>query len=283
MRILVTGAAGMLAQDVIADAQARGHEVLAPDERDLDVCDRGVLDRVFAELLPEAVVNCAAWTNVDAAESSEAAALVLNGEAPGLLAQAANAAGAMLVHISTDYVFDGSATAPYVESDAPAPRTAYGRTKLAGERAVLAAGGAHAIVRTAWLYGVGGRNFVATMLGLARDGREEVAVVADQIGSPTYSGHLAHALVEIAERRLSGLMHVAGGGQCSWADLAQAAFVAEGLECEVRPVTTAEFPRPAPRPAWSVIVSERSDVPRLPAWREGLADYLAQASAVGSR
>jgi len=277
MRLLVTGAAGMCARDVISVAGDRGHEVLAPDESELDVCDRDVVARVFAELHPDAVINCAAWTDVDAAEAAEEAALAVNGSAAGLLAEAANAHGAQLVHISTDYVFDGGATRPYVESDVPAPRTAYGRTKLAGERAVMAAGESHAIARTAWLFGVTGRNFVATMLDLARDGREEVAVVADQIGSPTYSGHLARALVEIAERGLHGVMHVAGGGRCSWAELAAATFSAAGVDCQVRPITTAEFPLPAPRPAWSVLASERADVPRLPPWQDGLIAYLEQA------
>lgn len=283
MRLLVTGAAGMCAREVIAVAAERGHEVLAPDERDLDVCDRAVLARAFTELRPNAIVNCAAWTDVDGAESSEAAALAVNGVAPGLLAEAANNCGAHLVHISTDYVFDGSATRPYVESDPPNPRTAYGRTKLAGERAVQSAGGGHAIVRTAWLFGVGGRNLVATMLRLASEGRDEVGVVADQVGCPTYAGHLARALVDVAEMRLGGVMHVAGGGQCSWAELAAATFAAAEIDCSVRPLTTAEYPLPAQRPAWSVLVSERPEVPRLPPWQEGLAAYLEQVGVEASR
>ena len=260
MRLLVTGAAGMCAREVLGVATARGHEVLAPDERDLDVCDRSVLARAFAELRPDAIVNCAAWTDVDGAESSEDAALAVNGVAPGLLAEAANDCGAHLVHISTDYVFDGSAKSPYVESDLPNPQTAYGRTKLSGERAVLGAGGGHAIVRTAWLFGVGGRNLVATMLKLASDGRDEVA-----------------------ELRLRGVMHVAGGGQCSWAELAAATFAACDIDCRVRPLTTKEYPLPAPRPAWSVLASERPDVPRLPPWQDGLATYLEQVRVEASR
>jgi len=283
MRLLVTGAAGMCAREVLGVATARGHEVLAPDERDLDVCDPSVLARAFAELCPDAIVNCAAWTDVDGAESSEDAALAVNGVAPGLLAEAANGCGAHLVHISTDYVFDGSAKSPYVESDLPNPQTAYGRTKLAGERAVLGAGGGHAIVRTAWLFGVGGRNLVATMLKLASEGRDEVGVVADQIGCPTYAGHLAGALVDVAELRLRGVMHIAGAGQCSWAELAARTFAACDIDCRVRPLTTKEYPLPAPRPAWSVLASERPDVPRLPPWQEGLAAYLEQVRAGASR
>jgi dTDP-4-dehydrorhamnose reductase len=279
MRLLVTGAGGMCARDVVLAAAGRQHEVAALSRSELDVCDGAQVARVVGELRPQAIVNCAAWTDVDGAERAEEEAMAVNGVAPGLLAQAASNAGAHLVHVSTDYVFDGTATRPYVESDAPNPRTAYGRTKLAGERAVAAAGGGAAIVRAAWLFGVGGRNFVATMLGLARDGRAEVAVVDDQVGSPTYTGHLAPALLEIAERRLDGVLHVAGGGSCSWAQLAAAAFAADGVQCEVRPVTSAEYPLPAPRPAWSVLASERPQAPRLPAWREGLTAYLAELHA----
>ena len=283
MRLLVTGAAGMCAREVIAVAADRGHQVLARDGQELDVCDRAVLARAFTELRPDAIVNCAAWTDVDGAESSEAAALAVNGVAPGLLAEAANDCGAQLVHISTDYVFDGSATRPYVESDPPNPLTAYGRTKLAGERAVQSAGGGHAIVRTAWLFGVGGRSLVATMLRLASEGREEVGVVADQVGCPTYAGHLARALVDVAEMHLGGVMHVAGGGHCSWAELAAATFAAAEIDCRVRSLTTAEYPLPAQRPAWSVLISERPEVPRLPPWQEGLAAYLEQVRVEASQ
>lgn len=283
MRLLVTGAGGMCARDVVLAATGRQHEVTALDRRELDVCDSDRVASVVAELQPDAIINCAAWTDVDGAEGAEEEALAVNGVAPGLLAAAAVEAGAHLVHVSTDYVFDGLATRPYVESDAPAPRTAYGRTKLAGERAAAAAGGRLAFVRSAWLFGVGGRNFVATMLRLGRDGRDEIGVVADQVGSPTYTGHLAPALVEIAERRLTGVMHVAGGGQCSWAELAAATYAAAAVDCEVRPLTTAEYPLPAPRPAWSVLASERPEVPRLPSWQDGLAAYLAELHAEVAR
>lgn len=274
MRLLVTGAGGMGARDVVLAAEGRQHEIAALERRELDVTDGAQIASVLRELRPEAIINCAAWTDVDGAEAAEDEALAVNGVAPGLLAAAAARAGAHLVHISTDYVFDGTATRPYVESDPPNPRTAYGRTKLAGEHAVAAAGGRAAVVRSAWLFGVGGRNFVSTVLALGRDGREELTVVGDQIGSPTYTGHFGPALVQIAERGLTGVMHVAGAGSCSWAELAGAAFAAEGVACAVRPVTSAEFPLPAPRPAWSVLGSERSDTPRLADWQEGLAAYL---------
>ena len=277
MRVLVTGAGGMLARDVVLAAEARQHDITALSEHDLDVTDGALVAAALAELRPDTVVNCAAWTDVDAAEAAEAAALKVNGLAPGHLARAATEQGAQLIHVSTDYVFDGTARRPYLESDQTGPRSAYGRTKLAGERAVLEAGGGHAVVRTAWLFGAAGKNFVATMLALAT-ARDVVTVVADQIGSPTFTGHLACGLVEIAERRVAGIAHVAGGGQCAWSELAAQTFEQAGVNCTVQPVTSSEFPRPAPRPAWSVLASERDDVPSLPPWREGLAAYLAEIS-----
>jgi dTDP-4-dehydrorhamnose reductase len=282
MRALVTGAGGMGAREIVTSAENRNHDITALTHAELDVCDAAAVGAVVASVRPDVIINCAAWTDVDGAESNEAAALAVNGTAPGLLAAAANSAGARLVHISTDYVFDGRSARPYVESDETAPRSAYGRTKLAGEEAVSSAGGPHAIVRTSWLFGAGGRNFVATMLRLAAEGRSEVSVVDDQIGCPTFAGHLAAALVEIAERRLDGIMHVAGAGQCSWADFAAETFSQSGTQCNVRPVSTAEFtrsatgPRPAQRPQHSVLVSERADVPRLPPWQDGLAAYLTE-------
>ncbi|HEX2702629.1 MAG TPA: NAD(P)-dependent oxidoreductase, partial [Solirubrobacteraceae bacterium] len=184
MRVLVTGAGGMLARELVVVAAQRGHDVAALTHRELDVRDRLAVGAAVAAESPDLIVNCAAWTDVDAAETRETAALELNGVAPGLLAEAANANDARLIHISTDYVFDGRSTTAYVESAEPAPRSAYGRTKLAGEQAVKAVGGPHALVRTSWLFGAGGRNFAATMLGFAAERREEVSVVADQVGCP---------------------------------------------------------------------------------------------------
>jgi dTDP-4-dehydrorhamnose reductase len=278
MRVLVTGAGGMLAREVALAAGRRSHFVIAVSHSELDVCDPSAVRDVIAAEKPDAIVNCAAWTDVDGAEAEEDAALQLNGRAPGLLAEAATAHAAQLIHVSTDYVFDGLAQRPYVESDRTAPRSAYGRTKLAGERAVLAAGKPHAIVRTSWLFGAAGRNFVATMLSLAGDGRDEVSVVSDQVGSPTFAGHLAPALIDVAERNLGGILHVTGAGECSWAELATEIFRQNGAACTVRPVTTSEFPRPAERPPRSVLVSERRDVPRLAPWQDGLRAYLAEVS-----
>jgi len=268
MRLLVTGAAGMLGRDVVAAAEGVGHAVIGLARRDLDVTDPDAVRAAVADARPDAVVNCAAWTDVDGAEEHEADATRINGEGAAHVA----AAAPYVVHVSSDYVFDGTATEPYTETDRTGPAGAYGRSKLAGELAV-AANGNHAVVRSAWLFGIHGRNFVATMLRLA-EYRDEVNVVADQIGCPTFAGHLAPALVEIAERRFSGILHVAGGGWCSWHELAEATFAEAGADCRALPVTTAEFPRPAPRPAWSVLGSTRAEAPTLPPWREGLSAYL---------
>lgn len=275
MRLLVTGAAGMLGTDVSAAAARAGHDVSALARRDLDISDAGAVRLAVDHARPDVVVNCAAWTDVDGAEAREADATAVNGTGAGHVAAAAAAAGALVVHVSSDYVFDGAAAKPYLESDPTGPIGAYGRSKLAGEQAVRsAAPDAHAIVRSSWLFGVAGRNFVDTMLRLAAD-RDEVTVVTDQLGCPTFTGHLAAALVQVAERRLTGTLHVAGGGACSWFDLAVATFEQSGSHCRVLPGSSANLDRPAPRPAFSVLGSERADAPRLPDWRDGLAGYLA--------
>jgi dTDP-4-dehydrorhamnose reductase len=272
MRLLVTGAAGMLGRDVVAAAGDAGHEVAALARADLDITDQDAVRAAITAARPDAVINCAAWTDVDGAEAAEDAATAVNGAGAGNVAQAAG--DALLVHVSSDYVFDGRAAVPYREDAPPAPQGAYGRSKLAGEQAVTAAGGRAAIVRSSWLFGPHGKNFVDTMRRLGAE-REEIAVVDDQVGCPTYTGHLAPALVEIAERGTTGILHVAGTGSCSWFELAQATFEETGLQCRVTPQSTAQLGRPAPRPAFSVLASTRGDAPRLPAWRDGLRAHLA--------
>jgi dTDP-4-dehydrorhamnose reductase len=279
MRLLVIGAAGMLGQDLLAAAERAGHEPVGWDLPEIDITDAAATRAAVEDLAPAAVVNCAAWTDVDGAEEKEELAARVNAEGAGNVAAAAAAAGAHAIQLSTDYSFDGTATEPYTESSPTSPLGAYGRTKLAGELAVSeAATPGFAVVRTAWLFGPNGKNFVDTMLRLGAE-REEVSVVDDQIGCPTYTGHLAQALVEIAEQRLSGVRHVAGGGQCSWYDLAAAAFERTRTDCTVKRVSTAEFGRPAPRPAFSVLRSEHADTPVLPPWEEGLDAHLARTRA----
>ena len=213
------------------------------------------------------VLHAAAWTDVDGAEADPQGAAAVNVGGTQHVAEL----GVPLVAFSTDYVFDGEKRTPYVESDAPNPRSVYGRTKLHGE---AVAGEDAWIVRTSWLFGWTGKNFVRTMLALGRE-RDEVAVVDDQRGSPTYVAHLADALHELVELP-HGLWHIAAGGDCTWAEFAEAIFEEAGIACRVRRITTAELARPAPRPAYSVLRSERDGAPRLPHWREGLRDCLAR-------
>jgi dTDP-4-dehydrorhamnose reductase len=275
MRLLVTGAAGMLGRDVVAAAGDAGHEAVALARADLDITDAAAVSAAVAAARPDAIVNCAAWTDVDGAEAAEEQATAINGAGAGHVARAAAGAGALLVHVSSDYVFDGLASEPYREDAPTAPEGAYGRSKLAGEHAVAAAGGRAAIVRSSWLFGPHGRNFVDTMRRLGAE-RDELTVVDDQVGCPTYTGHLAPALVTIAERGLTGVLHVAGTGYCSWFDFAVATFEDTGIACRVRRQSTAELGRPAPRPAFSALASTRDDVPALPPWREGLKAHLTR-------
>ena len=285
-RLLVTGAGGMLGSAVAATALAAGHEVGARERSRLDITDPAAVDEALGSEPWDAVINCAAWTDVDGAEEHEAQATLVNGEGPANLARACAANGIRLVHVSTDYVFDGGKEGPYLESDPTGPHSAYGRSKLAGEQAVAASGADHAIVRTSWLYGADGTNFVDTMLRLGSE-RESVFVVDDQLGRPTWTGDLAPALVACATAEPTGLFHAAGQGSCTWFELARAALELAGSPCRVEPTSTESFPRPAPRPANSVLDSERgADAVRLGAWEDGLVAYLtdigvAQPAAAG--
>ena len=276
MKVLVTGAAGMLGQEVVRAGEAVGREVIGLGRGELDVTDvEAVRQRVDSER-PGAVVNCAAYTNVDGAEEDELA-FGLNGRAPGVLAAAAAEVGASILHLSSDYVFDGRKGEPYVESDATAPLSAYGESKLVGEAPAIEANPRHFVVRSAWLFGLGGPNFVDTMLRLGRE-RDEVRVVDDQVGSPTFCVDLAEALMTLVGTDDHGVHHVVGGGACSWAALAAETFAFAGVDCRVVPVASSEMDRPAPRPAFSALASERSATPRLRPWQEGLQAYLGARS-----
>ena len=279
MKTLVTGAAGMLGQDLVDACVARDHEVFALGRPELDVTDPEMCDEVLDDIRPDAVINCAAWTDVDGAEANEAAAMLVNDTGAALLAGAAAQHGAKIVYVSSDYVFDGTARRPYVESDLTHPLSAYGRSKQAGETSVAVSNPRHLIVRSSWLYGARGRNFVETMLRLAGE-QPEVIVVSDQIGTPTYTRHLAGALAELAESDAYGVHHVAAGGRCSWFDFAQEIFDQAGSECRVMAGTTEMLDRPAPRPGFSVLGSERPDAPTLPEWRQGLREYLRERETV---
>jgi dTDP-4-dehydrorhamnose reductase len=281
MRILVTGAGGQLGRDVVRAAERAHHDATGYDHRDLDITDPDAVGRAFGADAPQAVVNCAAYTDVDGAEDDPDAAMEVNAVGAGRVAAAAARASALMVQVSTDYVFDGRRRQPYLEDDAANPLSVYGRSKLAGEHAVAEASRDHTIVRSAWLFGAGGHNFVETMLRLAAE-RREVAVVTDQVGCPTWTGHLAGALVEICVARSRGLCHVAAAGECSWHDFAVEIFRQARVECAVRERLTADLGRPAPRPAYSVLRSGRDDAPRLPHWAEGLSAYMTERAAGAS-
>ena len=281
MKLLVTGAAGMLGRDVLLAAGNAGHDVVGYGRAELDITKPEALSRKLDLERPDVVINCAAWTDVDGAEDAEEAAFAVNGAGAGNVAAAASEVEARILHVSTDYVFDGAKGAPYVESDQPAPLSAYGRTKLAGEEAVVAANKRHFVVRSAGLYGLGGRNFVDTMLRLAQQ-QNEVTVVRDQIGSPTYTWHLAYGIVRLIEGIEHGIHHMAAAGQCSWYEFAREIFEQAKVECRVLSITSEEFAAAAPRPAFSALVSQREHAIRLPSWQDGLAGYLAQRQAEAS-
>jgi dTDP-4-dehydrorhamnose reductase len=275
MKVLVTGASGMLGQDVVRAAQFVNHEVVALGHGDLDITRPRAVRAVMTAERPDAVINCAAYAKVDAAETDEARAAEVNGAGAGILASEAADVGAAIVYPSTDYVFDGAKRTPYVESDATAPRSVYGRTKLTGERETASANDRHYIVRSAWLFGAGGGNFVETMLKLAGD-LSQIVVVRDQVGSPTYTGHLADALVRLLDQESYGIHHITGGDQCSWYEFAVEIFRQTGVDVRVLSCTTEEYGAAAPRPAYSVLGTERDYPIVLPDWQEGLASYLSE-------
>ncbi|MFE3634320.1 dTDP-4-dehydrorhamnose reductase [Streptomyces sp. NPDC059168] len=279
MRWLVTGAGGMLGRDTVRELRERGEDVTGLGRTACDITEPGSVRQVLDTFRPDVVVNCAAYTAVDDAESDEARALRVNGDGPRLLARACAAHGTRLVHVSTDYVFSGEARdTPYPEDHPPAPRTAYGRTKLAGERAVLAEhpGGA-VVLRTAWLYGAHGRNFVRTMLELEAR-RDTLDVVDDQRGQPTWSADVASRVADLGPAGVHGVLHATSSGEATWFDLAREVFRLAGADPDrVRPTDSRSFTRPAPRPAYSVLGHARwrgtgLEPPRD--WRSALHEAL---------
>lgn len=272
-RVLVVGAGGMLGRDIVPACIARGHEVFAAARSDLDVTDARACDDLIADIRPDMVINCAAYTDVDGAETDEEKAMDVNKTGAAFVAMAAARVDAAVMYISTDYVFDGRLRRPYVEADEPAPLNVYGQSKWAGEVAVATANSRHMIVRTSSLFGLGGRNFIETMLRLA-DEQPEVAVVSDQVSAPTSTLHLAKAVAELADSDRWGVHHVAAAGECSWFEFAQEIFDQAGLDTRVMAVRSSEYGRPAKRPAYSVLRSASPQTPKLPHWREGLATYL---------
>lgn len=283
LRWFVTGAAGMVGRDVVAALAMRDDEVVALAKSDLDITDAPAVREAVRRARPDVIVNCAAWTKVDDAETNEHAATAINGSAVEHLADAANEIGALLLQISTDFVFDGASRAPYEVNDATAPLSAYGRSKLAGEHAAARAH-KHLILRTAWLFGVHGPNFVEAIRNQIRKGTNPLRVVSDQRGRPTYTPHLAEAILRLARRAQEdesarGIFHYADAPECTWYDFARAIAAATGAGTNVTPVSTAEFPRPAARPAYSVLSTERYERVtgvKPQSWEDGLREYLQQ-------
>jgi dTDP-4-dehydrorhamnose reductase len=281
VRVLVAGAHGQLGRALQARLGTR--LALAADRAALDVTDAAAVLRMVRECEPELVLNAAAYNDVDGAERSPELAFAVNAEAPAHLARACEDAGAALVHVSTDYVFDGSQQRPYTERDEPRPLGVYGASKLAGERAVLGSRCASLVVRTSGVFGargsrIKGGSFVERILARAREGAP-LAVVCDQVFSPTYAPDLAEALLELAERKARGVVHVTNSGSCSWHALAEAALRCAGIDAPVTALRAEELGRPARRPPYSVLSNERSQalgVPPLRPWQDALAALLRQ-------
>jgi dTDP-4-dehydrorhamnose reductase len=278
--IVVTGAGGLLGAPLCRLLAARPDVRLVglPHEQ-LDITDEPFLHARLAEMRPDLIINCAAYTKVDDCEQNETLAMRVNAVAAGVVADAARRIGARIVHLSTDYVFSGDKSTPYTENDPPGPNdalSAYGRSKLEGEQRVMTAGGDWLIVRTSWLFGAGRPNFVATILDLARS-RPEIRVVNDQHGRPTYAPDLAAAILDLLDRGAGGLVHVANRDACTWHEFACEIVRQAGLNTPIHPCTTADFPRPARRPANSVLdtgLFERITGRPLRPWRDALTAFL---------
>ena len=276
MKVLVTGAAGQLGSEFSAALQ--GHDVVALASGDLDITDAKAVADVIDAHRPEVVINSAADTKVDAAETDLDAAWAVNAAGPWHLARACARTGGALLHVSTDYVFDGTLDRPYTEFDPTNPVSAYGRTKEAGEQLVRQTLERHWIVRTAWVHGRSGGNFIKTMLRLGAE-RGAVSVVDDQRGSPTFADDLAAAIVQVIDEAPFGTYHRTNSGSCTWYELAERAYELAGLTVDVTPITTEQFGAPAPRPANSVLENRAAALLGLPAlrhWEEGLERLVPQ-------
>lgn len=277
MKVLVTGGNGMLARAVVSEFRCRGHIVVAPPRAEMDVASEAAVEWWVDEHSPDLVVQGAAYTAVDAAEAHTDEAFLVNATATRYVAAACRKSGALLIYPSTDYVFGGCAMRPYGPADAIDPLNAYGRSKAAGERAVADAE-RFLVVRTSWLYGAGGRNFVDTILGRARTGAA-LRVVDDQIGRPTWTGSLAQTVADLAEGGAMGIFHATdGGAPVSWYGFAQEVLRAAGLDADIAPVPGSEWPTPAPRPVFSVLDCRATEARigrALPDWRSTLRRFLA--------
>ncbi len=275
-KALVLGGGGMLAQELIPALAAAGWQVARAAKADLDIADAAAVKVYFAKEKPDVVFNCAAYTAVDKAETDQAACFRVNAEGAGVVAREAAAIGAAVVHVSTDYAFDGKKMAPYLETDAINPMGTYARSKLDGEAEVVRAGGKHFIVRTGELYGDGGKNFFDAILGRAKGGGA-LKIVSDQIVTPTWTRELSRQLVVIAEKAPPGLYHATQDGEVSWLDAAIEALRISGLSVPVTPVTTADYGSPTPRPLYSALSKDKLKALGLyvmKPWKAALSEWL---------
>ena len=275
--ILVVGGRGMLGTDLVSLLRSDAAvNAASADIGEIDITDAGSIGRCLDSVRPDAIINCAAFTNVDACETQEQAAHAVNALGPELLAKACAPRGIRLLHVSTDYVFDGTKAEPYLPDDPPNPSSAYGRTKLAGEQAVAANCPDHLVVRTAWLYGMHGKNFVHTMLRLAKE-KPELRVVSDQVGSPTFTRDLADLLARLVHCDATGITHATNSGRCSWFEFACEIVKLAGLSTPVRPIPSSEYPTSTRRPAFSVLDCSRTERlagVKIRHWRDALAEFL---------
>lgn len=286
MKVLVTGASGQLGRDVVLLLEKEGHDILACDRDQMDITNQAQCNGVISSYHPEVIIHCAAYTAVDAAETDTDGAYKVNAVGTRNVAVAAEKVGAKLIYISTDYVFDGQSTTPYQEYDDTNPRSVYGKSKRAGEWLVQSLCSKWFVVRTSWVYGLHGNNFVKTMLKLGQE-KPKLQVVHDQKGSPTYTVDLALFLIELMGTEMYGIYHASNCGDCTWYEFTQAIFeeaqtvVGVSIQAELEPCTTEQFPRPAPRPVNSVMdhLSIRTNgLTDLRPWREGLRDFIRSMS-----
>ena len=289
MRVAITGAGGMLGKD-LTPLLAKSHEVLALHHAACDITEEAAVLRVIREWQPNLVVNCAAFTDVDSCEREPEQAFAVNARGAGHVARAAAKAGARLFHISTDYVFDGAKRTPYQEADATNPVNIYGQSKLEGEREVLkteSEGAKTLVIRTSWLYGLHGTNFIEKILAAAQT-RAELEVVADQVGCPTWTRHLAQKIAELIETEATGILHAAGSGECTRDGLAQAVGAKLPNPVKITPIDSNKINRPAKRPPYSVLDSGRLEqlgLAKIPHWREALEGYfhVRETAAVNAK
>jgi dTDP-4-dehydrorhamnose reductase len=276
MKIIVTGANGQLGQELVKQLKGTPFSIFAFNKTELDITDQVKVQKTIEKIQPDIIINAAAYTKVDLAETEEETAYNVNGFAQRNLAAAAEKVGAKICYVSTDYVFDGTASTPYKEYDNRNPLGVYGKSKYIGEQLTQTLSSRYFIVRTAWVYGEYGPNFVKTMLKLAEE-RDELGVVYDQVGSPTYTVDLAGFIINLVQTNKYGIYHATNSGTCSWYEFAKAIFEETGINIKVKPLTSEQFPRPAARPNYSVLDNMALRIngfPPLRHWRDGLTSFI---------